>query len=69
MAKTKESPKSGKVRLNRLDAIGGFIEVDSMAEAQRILKVEENSGFKNYELADGDSDSGDNTGTVESSEE
>lgn len=69
MAKTKETPASGKVRLNRLDAIGGFIEVDSMAEAKRILQVEKNSGLKNYELADGDSDSGENTGTVEGSQE
>jgi hypothetical protein len=69
MAKSKETPASGKVRLKRLDAVGGFYEVDSMADAKRLLQVEKNSGLMNYELADGDSDSGEDTGTVEGSQE
>lgn len=69
MAKAKTSVKEEGVRLNRLDAVGGYITVPTMADAKRLLKVEEESGLKNYELADGETETGDDTGAVESPQE
>lgn len=71
MAKqTKPAAKKDEgIRLNRLDAEGGYITVPTMAEAERILKVEEKSGVKNYELADGETESGDDHGAMEGAQE
>lgn len=71
MAKqTKPAAKKEEgIRLNRLDAQGGFITVATMAEAERLLKVEEKSGVKNYELADGETEQGDDSGAVEGAQE